>query len=179
MDILLLTGSARPDGNSAAMAEAFTRGARSAGHRVERFDAARHAVGGCSVCNCCFSGGTACPADGEFSALAESLMAADAVVFASPLYWLGFPARLKAVIDKFYAFRTGGRSLAGKCCALMVCAEAPQGEIFDAVRLVYGDMAAYLGWTDRGVLAVPGMREKGLIAQTDALARAEALGRSI
>lgn len=177
--ILVLTGSPRPGGNSDLLAEALIRGARSVGHSVHKYEAARHAVKGCLACGACFHDGQACPLDEEFSALAGLIEASDAVVLATPIYWLSFPVGLKAAVDKLYAFRVGGRSLAGKRCALLVCGEAAQLEIFTAVRLIYEDLVAYEGWTDRGVLAVPGMREKGEIRATGALERARALGREI
>ena len=53
MKILLLSGSPRKNGNSSAMADAFTAGAESAGHQVVRFDVAGMNINGCQGCEYC------------------------------------------------------------------------------------------------------------------------------
>ena len=53
MKILVLTGSPRKNGNSATLADSFIKGAKEAGHTVERFDAAFKKVHPCIACNSC------------------------------------------------------------------------------------------------------------------------------
>jgi hypothetical protein len=61
-EILVLTGSPRRGGNSDHLADAFIRGAESAGHKAGKFEAAFkdiHGCRGCSRgCNMCWSSGT-------------------------------------------------------------------------------------------------------------------------
>ena len=52
--ILILTGSPRPNGNSFLLAEAFKKGAEEAGHTVHRFDTAHVEIDGCRACNQCY-----------------------------------------------------------------------------------------------------------------------------
>ena len=107
-NILILTGSPRVGGNSDLMADAFQKGAESAGHKVIRYEAGRNAILPCRACESCFSNGKACVWDDRFSnELAPLIEEADVIVLATPLYWFTFPAQLKAAIDKMYSFIIG------------------------------------------------------------------------
>ena len=53
MNIVILSGSPHKKGTSALLADAFTDGARQAGHTVTRFDCAFLQVGGCRGCDYC------------------------------------------------------------------------------------------------------------------------------
>lgn len=56
-NILVLTGSPRRNGNSDSMADAFIKGAQSAGHEVNIFETSSKDIGGCRACNTCWSKG--------------------------------------------------------------------------------------------------------------------------
>ena len=51
MKVTIITGSAHRHGTTAALADAFERGAREAGHDVFRFDAAFKSVHPCIGCD--------------------------------------------------------------------------------------------------------------------------------
>ncbi len=107
--IVVITGSPRRDGNSAAMTEAFVKAAEAKGHSVKRFDAANMKLGGCRACETCFSTGKACTFDDDFNAIAPDILEADAVVFSTPVYWYSWPSQIKCVIDKLYSFCVAGK----------------------------------------------------------------------
>jgi len=87
--------------------------------------------------------------------------------------------KLKAAIDKFYAFFVGKRPLKVKECALLVCGGGNDLNIYDGIVKSYHLIAGFLGWKDSGVIIVPGGNDKQDILNTDGLKRAEALGKSI
>lgn len=102
MKILVLTGSPRKGGNSNTLADNFIRGAEEAGHQVFRFDAAFKEVHPCIGCNKCGMNGP-CIFKDDFEFVRQHIVDADMVVFATPMYYFGISAQLKAVIDRFYA----------------------------------------------------------------------------
>lgn len=51
--VLVITGSPRRGGNSDQLAEALGKGAREAGHRVEKFETAFRRIAGCTACEQC------------------------------------------------------------------------------------------------------------------------------
>ncbi len=48
--IMILNGSPRAKGNTAALIDSFTKGAESAGHEVVRFDLQKMNIHGCLGC---------------------------------------------------------------------------------------------------------------------------------
>ncbi len=111
MKILILTGSPHKKGTSAQLVARFTAGAESAGHTIERFDAAFADVKPCKGCYYCRKHQGQCVYQDDASPLLSDhgkIMAADLLVFATPLYYFGMSAQLKTVLDRFYSL---GRSL--------------------------------------------------------------------
>lgn len=180
-NILILTGSPRSGSNSRLLAEAFAKGAQSKGHSVTTFDAGKKKIGGCTACDTCWSTGHACSLADDFRELEPLLIDADVLVLASPLYWFGFSAQLKAAIDKLYAF-AGARSktpLKIKESVLLMSAGDPDASAYEGAIATYKSIAAYSGWQDVGVLAVTDINDKEAVLSTDALTKAEALGASL
>lgn len=181
-NILILTGSARLNGNSRRLADAFAKGAVSAGHTIEWFEAARHRIGGCVACNTCWGSGLPCSFQDDFDdVLYPQLMRAGAIVFATPLYFCGYPAMLKAAIDKLYAF--GGverrkRPLPIVESALLACAANEDVALFEGLLHNYRATAAFMGWRDRGTVIAVGAAAPGAVEGTESLKEAEGLGRS-
>ena len=109
--IVVITGSPRKTGNSFAMTDAFIKAAEAKNHTVTRFDAAMKNVGGCHACETCYKTGKACSFDDDFNTIAPAILEADAVVFATPVYWYSIPAQIKGVIDKMFSFCVAGKML--------------------------------------------------------------------
>lgn len=53
MKILVLNGSPRPNGNTSAMVEAFTEGAKENGHQVDVVNVCQKKIAGCLACEYC------------------------------------------------------------------------------------------------------------------------------
>ena len=179
-NIIVLTGSPRAGGNSDQMAEAFARGAQSAGHLVTKISTAQLRVQGCVACGGCYqSGDKPCCHDDDFNRIAPLIESADVVVFAAPLYWSTFPAPIKRVIDNFYCFYAGQRCVEGKSAVLLSCGEDTSYLMFDGIQRAYELMLPVLGWHNAGMVFVPGVNEIGDIQNTAGLKRCEALGKSL
>ena len=89
--ILILTGSPRQGGNSDLMADAFIRGAESAGHQVTKIQTAQLKINGCTACECCYSsGGKACVQNDDFNQVAQAMEQADCVLHAHLLVYLPY-----------------------------------------------------------------------------------------
>ena len=172
---VVITGSPRKNGNSFAMTDAFIQAAKAKGHTVTRFDAAMKQVGGCHACMTCYKTGKACSFDDDFNTIAPAILDADAVVFTMPVYWYSIPAQIKGVIDRLFSFVVGGKDVAGKECAMIVCCEEHEMDVMDGVRIPLERTAALLKWSMVGEVLVPGVLNEGDIAKTDGCAQAAAL----
>lgn len=173
--IVVITGSPRKNGNSAAMVEKFIEASEAKGNSVTRFNAAFLNLGGCKGCNKCFSAGKACLFNDDFNKMAPEIEQADAVVFAMPVYWYTIPSQIKAAIDKLYSFVVGGKNIAGKKCALISCCEENDLSVFEGVSIPYKKTASALQWKSVGEVLIPGVLDPGAVAKTDGLAQAAAL----
>ena len=173
--IVVITGSPRRNGNSFAMTDAFIQAAKANGHEVTRFDAAMKSVGGCRACETCFKSGKACSFDDDFNTIAPAILEADAVVFTMPVYWYSIPAQLKGVIDKLFSFVVGGKDIAGKECAMIVCCEEEDLSVMDGVRVPLERSAALMKWKMVGEVLIPGVLNAGDIDKTDGCKQAAAL----
>jgi len=180
-NVLVITGSPRKKGNSDLMADAFIKGAQSKGHHVTKFYSADKKINGCRACNTCWSKDRACTFNDGFTELAPLLEKADAIVFVSPLYWFGMSSQIKASIDRMYAYDRENRktSLRIKEGLLLVCGACEGMEIFRGIIASYEGILKYMKWQNSGILAVPGVSDMGDILKSDAMEKAEQLGRSL
>lgn len=114
--LVVLQGSPRRKGNTAALAREVIRGARAAGAEVTEFFLQDMKIAGCIACGGCRrKGARGCVIKDDMQVIYPVARAADAVLFASPIYWFTVSAQLKACMDRFYAFGgTGPHKLAGK-----------------------------------------------------------------
>ena len=176
MKILVLTGSPRKGGNSATLADSFIKGAKEAGHSIERFDAAFKKVHPCIACNSCVMDGP-CVFKDDFEFVRKHIVDADCVVFATPMYYFGISAQLKAVIDRFYAIN-GSIHVPKKAVLLMTYANTAASEAVP-IKSHYDVLLKYLGWTDAGQVIAPGVWPVGAIAHTKYPEQAYQLGKHI
>ena len=176
MKILVLTGSPRKNGNSATLADSFIKGAKEAGHTVERFDAAFKKVHPCIACNSCGMDGP-CVFKDDFEFVRKHIVEADCVVFATPMYYFGISAQLKAVIDRFYAIN-GSIHVPKKAVLLMTYANTAASEAVP-IKSHYDVLLKYLGWTDAGQVIAPGVWPVGAIKRTKYPEQAYLLGKSL
>ena len=176
MKILVITGSPRKNGNSATLADHFIKGAKEAGHEVVRFDAAFKKVHPCIACNSCGMNGP-CVFKDDFEFVREHIISADCVVFATPMYYFGISAQLKAVIDRFYAIN-GSIHVPKKAVLLMTYANTAPSEAVP-IKSHYEVLLNYLGWTDAGQVIAPGVWPVGAIQHTRFPEQAYRLGKTI
>ena len=103
MRIVTLMGSPRKRGNTARiLAEVEARLASD--HVVDRVDVIDYDINGCRGCEVCQRtlDAPGCVQQDDVPALFERMMAADVLIYASPVYSWGFTAQLKALVDRHY-----------------------------------------------------------------------------
>ena len=177
MNILILSGSPRKGGNTDLLVEAFVKGALQK-HHVEVVSVRDYKVSPCMGCNVCFvSKDNTCAQKDDMTIIYEKMAHADMLVIASPVYFYGLSAQLKAVIDRFHnpirdTFRI-------KKMALLLVGAATLPELFDSILAQYQLCLNFFKLEDVGRVLVHGVKDKSNIKNTNALNEAFELGKSI
>ena len=100
MKIVVIAGSPHKAGTSALLADKFIAGAESKGHECFRFNAAFEDTHPCLGCDHCGMNGPCVYNDAISTKLMPKMLEADMIVLATPLYYFGFSAQIKTVIDR-------------------------------------------------------------------------------
>ena len=176
-NIVILNGSPRKDGNTDLLARAFADGAEKR-HRVEIVPVAGRRVNPCTGCNSCFAReGHVCFQNDDMDAIYAKLRSADILVIASPVYFYGISAQLKAVIDRLHTpLRNTFRI---KRLALILAGAASLPELFDAITAQYRLILSFFHLEDAGMVLARGVKDKGDVRSTAALQEAYDLGLSV
>ena len=104
MNILILNGSPRPNGNTASMIRAYAEGATEAGHTVHMVDVCKMKIGGCLACEYCHTKGNGtCIQNDDMQSVYPLLKDAEMIVLASPIYYHSFTGQLQCTINRIYA----------------------------------------------------------------------------
>lgn len=176
MNIVVLTGSPRGEGNSNVLASEFARGAQDAGHGVFRFDSAKHKIHPCIGCEKCHMDGP-CIFQDDFNLVRGKLLDADLIAFATPLYYFGFSSQLKTLIDRFFSINL--KIMGNRQAVLMSVQANPRREYTDALISHYMTMLEYLKWADAGRITASGARNIGDIQKTKYPGEAYNLGKNL
>ncbi|MHB1389786.1 MAG: flavodoxin family protein [Thermoleophilia bacterium] len=98
-NVLGFSGSPRREGNSGTLLSAALKGAAEAGADIRTLYLGELEVAGCTECNDCYATGR-CSTSDDMDVVYEAIEWADRVIFASPMFFMSFPAQAKAVIDR-------------------------------------------------------------------------------
>jgi multimeric flavodoxin WrbA len=164
-------------GNSERLGDAFIKGARAAGHRVEKISLRTKKIRYCTGCEACAATGL-CVLSDDAPEIAEKMVNADAVVFAVPIYFGNIPGQLKTLFDRMnpyfrkpYRFRK---------IVILACADQDRQDMFiGAKQSVESWRLAFSKAKLMDTLFVGGVNHAGDIDGHPALKQAEALGRNL
>ena len=177
MNILVLSGSPRKGGNTDLLVEAFVKGA-SQKHHVEVVSVRNYKVNPCMGCNVCFmSKDNTCVQKDDIAIIYEKMAQADMLVIASPVYFYGLSAQLKAVIDRCH--NPVRDTFPIEKMALLLVGAATLPELFDSILTQYQLCLNFFKLEDAGHVLVRGVKDKGDIENTNALNETFKLGQQI
>lgn len=101
--VIGIAGSPRRNGNSERALDSALKGVEMAGGCVEKIVIRDCNVSPCNSCGGCHARGVCVIAD-DMQKMYQKLIEADGIIVASPLYFMGVSAQLKAFIDRFQSF---------------------------------------------------------------------------
>ncbi|OPF83714.1 NAD(P)H dehydrogenase [Streptomyces antioxidans] len=105
MKILAVSSSPRKDSNSGLLAQAVLDGAASRGHSTELVHLTDTVTAPLRDCRSCRQDDGTCSIEDNYEQLVlQKVLSADAIVFATPLYWYGMSGQLKIFIDRLFCY---------------------------------------------------------------------------
>ena len=99
MKVLGITGSPRRGSNTDTLLAEVIRGAASKGAEVKTIFLSQLNIAPCQHCDACFKAGE-CKTDDDMQLVYRELAAADRIVLASPIHFMGVTAQTKTMIDR-------------------------------------------------------------------------------
>ena len=100
-NILVLVGSPRHNGNTELLADVFIKGAVEEGNKVTKYVLQGKKILPCIDCQACFKTGK-CILEDDMDEVYELLRTTNILVLASPVYFYGISAQLKALLDRLH-----------------------------------------------------------------------------
>src|SRR4029079_7265555 len=105
MKALVLSPSPRRNGNSALLAEAVGQGLEEAGHEMQFVFVDDFLTGFLRDCRKCRKPNGECSIeDGFRTVFLDHYLPADGFIAATPIYWYGTSAQLKAFLDRTFCY---------------------------------------------------------------------------
>ena len=178
-NILIISASGRKGGNSDLLCDQFAKGAREAGHTVEKIRLAEKKIGYCTGCYACRKLGK-CIQNDDANDLVEKMLSADAIVLATPVYFYSMNAQLKALIDRTVSRWTDfGRFKGTEFWLLITAADENKAMMEPTLAGLRGFMRDCMeGSVERGVIYGTGAYAKGEIKDLPAYQEAYEVGRN-
>ena len=152
--VLILSSSPRKKGNSNTLCDRFMEGAIEAKHQVEKVVLAEKKINYCTGCYACKKNGR-CAQKDDMAQILDSMVAADVIVLATPVYFYSMCAQMKTVIDRTVARYT---EITNKDFYFIATAAVTSKAALE--RTIEG----FRGFTS----CLPGAKEKGIVYGTGA-----------
>ena len=159
MHILTILGSPRKHGNTAAVLCQFEELVTARAHTVERINITDVKIYGCLGCDACFKNldEPGCVQRDHLLTVLERILAADLVVYASPVYVWGVTAQLKALFDRHYCLvkwqhgQIVSALMTGKRAALLLTCGGDAPGNLDLPQIAFTREMEYLRANQRGM----------------------------
>ena len=176
MNIVILNGSPRKDGNTKLLVEAFAEGARQH-HQVEIINVNDYHIQPCKGCNFCFQDEQhrCCQKDG-MEDICGKLSEADILMIASPMYFYSISAQLKCIIDRLHNPLRDTFHI--KEVGLLLVAASSKPAVFEPTKLQHQLLLDFFHLENAGGIFVNSVKVPGDIRNTNALQQAQILGSS-
>ena len=144
---------------------------------MEVIDVCKLNVNPCTGCVACGYEGD-CVLRDDNEQIRKALLSCDMVVFATPLYYYGMSAQLKAVVDRFCAYNSSLNRRHLKS-ALLTVAWNSQDWTFEALTAHYKTLVRYINFEDKSMVLGYGCGSPSMTRAGKYPEQAYKLGRSL
>ena len=180
--IVIINGATREGGNTDTLLSRFCEGMKSSSLQVKDIRLRDLEISNCIGCCQCLKEKT-CNFDDDMTTLRESLIAADVIVFASPIYWCEVTGLMKTFVDRLYFFhhQVNRDMISGKkALVLTTLGEKEAGYESEVLVEFYRRFLGSLGIDIIDMLFFADLMEKdAALARLDYLERAYTAGKRL
>ncbi len=167
MNLLAIQGSPRKNGNTDIVLDRVLARLRDRhAAQVDKVYAHDLDIGGCNECFACQKvlDAPACAVQDDMQGLYDKMLAADLIVFASPVFCWGVTAQLKAIWDRLYATLKFEQDpytslLAGKAAAMIVTAGGDVDDGATAAEEGFTKLFEFARGKIAGTLLAPSLKQ--------------------
>jgi multimeric flavodoxin WrbA len=179
-------GSPRRWSNTELLLDAALNGAAQGGAATYKVVVCDLSIHPCTECYACAQDGN-CSIRDDMTRLYDDLVAADCIIMATPVFFYGFAAQAKALVDRCQALwmrrrvlRTWTPDVTARRGALISVGATRGPKLFDGMVLTAKYFFDAVGVRDAAQVLVRGIDEKGAIRAFPAhLEEARQMGRSL
>jgi multimeric flavodoxin WrbA len=177
MKILALNGSARKNGNTDILIDQILKGSKEKGYKTEKLYLYDYEILPCRDCRDCKKGDYVCTLNDELKKIYPKMEKADLIIFGTPNYWNGPPAKMKLLIDRMRPFVPSRKLKDKKWVVVSPSGEGPKssGLLVEMLRL----SSDYLGMKYAGKVLVKAYEKGEVRKDQKALKKAFEFGTSL
>lgn len=175
--VLIISTSFRKGGNSETLADEFAKGAKDAGHQVEKiclYDKTIHFCKGCLVCQKTGH----CIIQDDANSIVEKMRKAEVIAFATPIYYYEMCGQMKTMLDRsnpLFPFDYKFQDI----YLLTTAADNNESAMDGAVKGLQGWIDCFEKAVLKGVIRGIGLDNIGAIKENPALDKAYHMGNTI
>jgi multimeric flavodoxin WrbA len=174
--VLILSSSPRKKGNSNTLCDRFMEGAIEASHEVEKVVLAEKKINYCTGCYACKKTGR-CAQKDDMAQILDSMIAADVIVLATPVYFYTMCAQMKTAIDRTVAKYT--KITDKQFYFIVTAADSNKAALERTIEGFRGFTSCLPGAKEKGVVYGAGAWEIGDILTNRAMKQAYEMGKAL
>ncbi len=179
--IVVFLGGPRKNGYTTILANAAAKAAEEKGADVVTFSLNEIDIRGCQGCNYCRTHEDGCAVTDSLTPMYTAIADADAIIFASPIYYYQITGQAKTWLDRTYPFigsggtaRHPGKTVLG----FYAHGEADPNAYTDVIQYV-NTFFGYYGWDIQENILVSGTTQEGYALPATLLEQARAAGAKL
>ncbi|MHA1911659.1 MAG: flavodoxin family protein [Candidatus Kariarchaeaceae archaeon] len=176
--VIAFVGSPRRGGNTEILVDEILAGAEASGALVEKIILNELEINPCQACDEC-KNSDSCIIDDDMELLKVKMEESQVWILATPIYWWGPSAQLKAFIDRWYGIYRGGMFKGKNIILAMPMGDKNDKTARHAVGMMI-DSINYLNMNLLETILAPGAYDLGEIKeQSNILEKARSIGNEI
>ena len=186
MNIVVMHGSARPNGNTATVLGWIEEELTAQGHNVEHIAMHKKDIKPCLGCAKCKESETTinCIQKDDAEEVLQKMIDADVTLFTSPVYFWGFSAQIKLLMDRSWSLVTNYKLpnhaslIEGKRQGLLLTGGGPLENNTEGLFFAFNKLQAFYKTQNSGELFIEKCSKDGILPE-DAKERAIAFANNL